>query len=291
MRDLTRRLFAEATRGLREVLERGDPLTQARAMRALIAFRGDAAVAVPTLIDLLNSKTLRGGRDLTAIITLGEIGPAAAPAVPLLTERAKESYVGPECIVALAKIGPGAATAVPALIDILLGRVRDLERRPFFIYLAADALGDIGSVEAVPALLQVFRVTEDASTASSVATALGKLGATEAIPDLLHTLRETQDAELPGTIAEALGKLGAMEAVPDLLRTLEETSDAEVVRRVIAAMDELDACTTEVESALELLARGPTTSSRFPEDSERINMYACNSLARIRQSRMKDQRT
>lgn len=89
---------------------------------------------------------------------------------------------------------------------------------------AAERLGRIGSVRAVPALLQVVRDTrdEDEDVRGAALRALGRIRDPAALPALIETLG-VADAALPQRIAEIIARFGA-DAVPALvaeLRNLE----------------------------------------------------------------------
>lgn len=188
-RDSLSRLFVESTSELLKlgVFERGDFLTKRRVMRALRSFGPDAAAAVPMLIEVLASEKPLGGLEEEAVATLADIGPGAAPAVPRLIEMAELDSANARgwCLKAIESIGSAAAPAVPLLLDLLLRRA-SVDPDPFYVPMAADALGNIGSNEALPALLEVLRETDDPDVATAVVQAIGKLGldAAEAEPIL-----------------------------------------------------------------------------------------------------------
>jgi HEAT repeat protein len=155
-------MFDEIALRLLEVLERGDGLAKDRAMKALAQIGPDAAIAVPKLIEIMSGEERLGGLSEQAVATLAAIGPAASPAVSKLIEMAETDQGNARgwCICALGSIGRAAAPAVTLLIDILFRRVL-VDPDPFYIGMAASALGDIGAIEALPALLQVLQEAED----------------------------------------------------------------------------------------------------------------------------------
>jgi HEAT repeat protein len=102
------------------------------------------------------------------------------------------------------------------LIDTLLSRVR-VDPDPFYVGMAATALGEIGAIEALPALLQVLREAEDPHVLCEVVRAIGELGpgASEAEPWLIALARSRPRAEcvcepydISGTVREACARLG-----------------------------------------------------------------------------------
>lgn len=178
-RDSVSRLLVETTSGLLKsrVLERGDSLSKTRAIRILGAIGADAAAAVPQLIEIMTSDAPLGGLEETAVATLVDIGPGAAPAVPRLIEMAELDLKNARgwCLKAFESIGPAASPAVPLLIGLLRREV-GVDPDPFYVPMAADALGNIGAIEALPALLETLRETGDPDIAIAVVRAIGKLG-------------------------------------------------------------------------------------------------------------------
>jgi HEAT repeat protein len=160
----------------RGLLDRSvDRRTRERALGVLPAIGPDAAAAVPNLAEIIQDDQ----DDLleNAVAALDAIGPAAAPAVPRLIEIATADLANARArgIACLGSIGPAAAQAVPLLVDFLLKRV-PFDPDPWYVSLAAIALGDIGAVEAVPALVQVLQDTTDPGDASTIIFALARVG-------------------------------------------------------------------------------------------------------------------
>jgi HEAT repeat protein len=76
------------------------------------------APAVRPLISILSSNSEDQRKH--AIVALGDIGPAAAEAVPALCERLGDSsWVAAKVLVTLAKIGPSAASAISAVAPLI----------------------------------------------------------------------------------------------------------------------------------------------------------------------------
>jgi hypothetical protein len=92
------------------------------------------------LPDVLGSQQRRAN----AVALVGQLGPAAKPAVPYLADLLDDDVVDADAALDLGALGPAAREAVPALIQAVQ------EQRPF----AATALGEIGSAAraAEPAL-------------------------------------------------------------------------------------------------------------------------------------------
>lgn len=216
---MSRVLVETASQLLRlRILDRGDLRTRHRAMQVLGTFGADAAVAVSKLIEILCDEKPLGYLRESAVATLAKIGPAAAPAVPKLIEMAERDTANARgwCLKTFEAIGPAAAPAVPLLIDLLLRRA-SVDPDPFYVPMAADALGNIGAIEALPALLQVLRETDDPDVANTVVEAIGKLGpeAAEAGPILVVLADEStganhfsENADVRKSAREALHRIG-----------------------------------------------------------------------------------
>jgi HEAT repeat protein len=173
--DLGRRLAATAADlADGDLYDRCDSVSRDRILRVLGSLGPDAAVAVPLLRRLLDEP---GPHQEQVVATLGDIGPAAAPAVPRLVAMAESDEANARgwCLRAFAEIGPAAAPAVPLLVDLLLGRAAH-DPDPFYIPLAADALGSIGAAEAVPALVEALSQTDQPYAAYAILAALGEIG-------------------------------------------------------------------------------------------------------------------
>jgi HEAT repeat protein len=84
--------------------------------------------------------------------------------------------------------------------------------------LAAGKLADLGSVDAVPPLLDVLRDDRDAHVREEAARALGLLGDPAAVDPLLTALRSDRGDHVREEAAAALGRLGDPRAVPPLTR-------------------------------------------------------------------------
>lgn len=153
---------------------------------------------------------------------LGQIGPNAAEAVPVLAAALEDSdrIVRQSAPSALGKIGPAA---VPVLMSALKNGDEIVRLR------AADALGEIApdAAEAVPALDAALK-DSDEFVRWHAAIALGKIGPT-AVPVLITALENT-DRDIRWHAADALGEIGpdAAEAVPALDAALEDPD--EIVR-------------------------------------------------------------
>ncbi len=125
---------------------REDPSARVRvlAIHVLASWREGAADAVPSLMQLLESRTYRGH----AMDALSRMGPPGRAAIPRLIEmtRDREASVRQGAVLALSAFGSAAAAALPSLIERLAEDESDAVRAA-----AAESLGRLGAA-AEPAL-------------------------------------------------------------------------------------------------------------------------------------------
>ena len=178
-----------------------------------------------------------------AAVTLGQIGPVAAEAVPQLVQallKDRDSDVRRAAAAALGQIGPVAAEAVPQLVQASLKDGDSDVRRA-----AAAALGQIGplAAEAVPQLVQVLLKDRDSDVRRAAATALGQIGplAAEAVPQLVQASLKDRGWRVQMAAAAALGQIGpvAAEAVPQLVQASLKDGDSDVRRAAAAALGQI----------------------------------------------------
>ncbi|WP_456412596.1 HEAT repeat domain-containing protein [Thiolapillus sp.] len=112
---------------------------------------------------------------------------------------------------------------------------------------AAEALGNIGSAEAVPALIESLENDPSGEVCTMVAVALGKIGSTEAIDPLLKIcLERPQDMEwnddwdtwwdVQKAAVHALGKLGAETAVDSLAALIDDECQQDMEPDILNAL-------------------------------------------------------
>jgi HEAT repeat protein len=180
---------AAAVPGLMEVLKEGDAAVQANAMQALGQIGPAAKAAVPILAEGLTETTNEGLAEQAAQ-ALGHIG---EPAVPVL-RRVLEN--GPPQRAAMAAraivhVGPAARDVEPLLIKQLQA-AKDERAEVVFI----EALVGLGPAAkaAVPALLEVAKAHPGKAPEIHVLVGLGKIGpaAQEAVPYLAGVLTDTK---------------------------------------------------------------------------------------------------
>jgi len=133
---------------LNAAIQDSDGLVRVRAAMGLWLVTSDKAKALPVLV------SLSGGKDWTAscaISCIGEMGPAAVDAVPMLIPILRAGPHRYDAARTLGKIGPAATAAVPALWDALRTGDEVLQ------IAAALALGEMGRVaeSAIPDIIEV----------------------------------------------------------------------------------------------------------------------------------------
>jgi HEAT repeat protein len=106
------------------------------------------------------------------------------------------------CALSLGRIGEGSA--VPALMEAL-----EVEPDPNVRYAIVEALGWLQDARAVPSLLAVL--PEDACLAAAAASALGSIGCVEAVPALVEI---AGDPVIGGVVISALADIGDPRALP-----------------------------------------------------------------------------
>ncbi len=173
-----------------------DPATQEKALRVLSRMGPAAAPAVPLVVELLGNADAHHRREL--LFALASIGPDAAAATPALAQALSDSDedVRVAAGFALGNIGPAASAAV-----------EDLHKK-------LTAPDDVLRLVSVEALLRIQ--PEDAKTVAA------------AIPVLVGLLKDGNTDVTRLEAAAALGDLGATakSAVPALERAQNDESPA-----------------------------------------------------------------
>jgi len=169
----------KAVPGLIARLRDANPYVRSEACQELssLGFEGQEAVAV--LITALNEDPVNWVR-FAAAEALGKIGPAAEASVPDLIRALQEDRLGVprEAATALGRLG--AVQAIPALVAGLEHEDRDVQ------VASAAALGEIGpaAAQAVPALIKALRDQANWHVGREAAVALGRIGDPTALPAL-----------------------------------------------------------------------------------------------------------
>jgi HEAT repeat protein len=221
--------------------------------------------AVPPLIALLDDDNLQD----TAIAALGDIGPAARPAVHSLVELLRKPGISTErasdIILALSRIGPAAEEAATTLLQILADEKSDL--RPY----AAWALGQIGAKDEIPQLIRALFAERDPGSELSVVILISVLtldpekelyfslalkGVTELLTNESGLVRQAA-----ATALAAVGKKAAS-AVPKLAAGLDDP-DPEVRSAFLAALAAIGPEAVEALPAVIKLLADPAYPVRY----------------------------
>jgi HEAT repeat protein len=214
-----------ALQALREAVRSGAKKTRLDAMQTLgmigqdlsPKYRKLAKPAVPDLIEALTDEDeeIR----IWAAITLGHIGSNAASAVePLIGLVQDEAHpvVVPNAITALGEIGPPAIRALPVLAPM----VNDPEHRNHVMAIQAFwRIGPKGLGEAslvIPKLIDRLQTTKSSHERAWVAGVLGGMGsaAREAIP-ALSMAAEDPEQQVSSAASNALRALAGTETNPE----------------------------------------------------------------------------
>lgn len=101
-----------------------------------------------------------------AVVVIGELGPIAKSAVPIILQTWPDSdgYFKREAAVALGKIGPEAGEAVPVLVANLRLEHTDVA------WFSAEALGRIGR----PALIELAAIEEAANSSDAILASIAQ---------------------------------------------------------------------------------------------------------------------
>ncbi|NEP63091.1 MAG: HEAT repeat domain-containing protein [Symploca sp. SIO2G7] len=175
--------------------------------------------AVPVLIRTLG-KTQNEEVRIIIIAALGEIGPQAAPAIPVLNELLQEPSRDVR-IVLVHSLGQMGQEAVPALIRALDDPDRGVRSN------TAETIGKIGTEAkaAIPALTAALQ-DEDEDTTLNAAVAIFKVGGNpeDTIPVLIANLQGNPCDWNFELATQTLGEIGG-KAVPALTTALEDTNE------------------------------------------------------------------
>lgn len=175
---------------------------------------------------------------------LGDLGPAAAPAVSDLVKalKDKDAFVRRNAARALGLIHRKPEESLPALAEAFKDEKREV------VEAAAEAVTQFGS-EGVKVLVAALR-SEDPLVRQAAVRGLGGMGpaAAEAVPALIELFKREpamnlrRRPSLRGEIAETLGNIGAAakEALPVLRESLENNRDRDYRRVAQAAIRKIE---------------------------------------------------
>ncbi|HWN11502.1 MAG TPA: HEAT repeat domain-containing protein [Pyrinomonadaceae bacterium] len=185
------------------------PSVRATAASSILALPGEESAA--NLIPLLSDKNEFVRREVAYALGVGRSKSAVGPLLERLLLD-KEDGVRGAAAVALGDIADSSAIATLAAVMksevVATGLKKNSkskkEQNPFVLRAAARALGQIGSREAVPALIATLEneKTED-DVRREAATSLGLIGDSSALPSLRNALT-ARDPYLSKAVHEAI---------------------------------------------------------------------------------------
>jgi HEAT repeat protein len=149
---------------------------------------------------------------LAAVRALGRIGGLDAAAALLEHLDQDDAKIPPHPVtMALLRIGPAATDPLLAALTAERMNVR---------VIAAEVLGILGLIPAVPYLED--RLTSDLHAAVRVAAAhaIGRLDMPSSVPILTQTLSREHDVEVLAAACMALGRIASVSGIPALKRTI-----------------------------------------------------------------------
>ncbi len=246
-----------------------DRKRQLEALAAAGALGDAAGPLMPDILKLWRQETVEMQRGIESAVKL--IG---GPALPYLRKSLADRHDAAYAAQALGQLGPAAAPAVPELIA-LLRRRGDLGQ-PY----AATALGQIRDARAVPALGEAVAggVGADDHLESIAVNALGSLrmigpDSEPAVPMITNALNSAKSPTLRARAAMTLGRIGTSEpAALDALRNAARSPDKSVAKEANAALEIL---TPPPEASAATLVRG------LGHPKEAIRMRALDALAAL----------
>lgn len=198
----------------------------------------DVLAEVVELLSALLDSSERKAR-IKALRMLALAGEAAEPVIPKLLTLLDDTsgHYRQWAITALGAIGPKAARAVPPLLEVLQGKKPGPDLAPQF---AASALGEIGCLEALPALVQAAKIADPAGPGANAIKALGEFGgkAAAAVPVLNGMLTQSRYRHNLDLLIKTLGRIGppAAPATPTLKAMLADKKYAGVHPRIHGAL-------------------------------------------------------
>ncbi|HXU37435.1 MAG TPA: HEAT repeat domain-containing protein [Blastocatellia bacterium] len=176
-------------------------------------------VALGQLPESLNYASLRlctRGLGYGAVVSEQWLASVLDPLVEFITDEDSQGFPYRESIMRSLSAASGRSSdfVTASLISFLTHKNTIAQRN------AAEALGKIGSEQAVTALLAVFQMKDETgSLRQEAAKALGEIGGEPAMAALLAALKD-EESYVGWSAADALGEIGSEQAVAPLLAAL-----------------------------------------------------------------------
>ncbi len=248
-----------AVPGLTPLLADADPRVRYEAARALDTLGYAAKPALPMLIAALRDPAPEVRR--RAAVAIGQIGAEAREAIPELQKRvetADDGDAASAAFTALGQIGPAAAPA----LEQLLGSKSAMHRE-----LAARALGSIGpdAVSAVGALGSLLEKDPEPAVRSAAVEALAAIAPpSRGLTERLAAGLQDREARVRLASALALGRLGrTAEPASSALHGLLRDPDLAVRTNAAGAIGTIDGANDETTGVLVEGAKGSDPAVRL----------------------------
>jgi HEAT repeat protein len=168
----------------------------------------------------------------TALLAVGGFADTAV-VVPALDLAVEEPRLRRDFLAAMARVGAGAVPVLRAELSRALAEGPEEQRRGYF---AAEALGLVGAVAAVPTLEAALRVAGDDLRVACI-EALGELGLPSSAGVVARELTHS-DELVRRTAARALGRIGSPTVLVELTAAVEDP-EVEVARAAAQALQQL----------------------------------------------------
>jgi HEAT repeat protein len=263
-----------------------DPEIEVRlaAARCYFALTGDTKRTIPVLLTGFQEPPGRNAHWCAAAEALGEIGPPAKAAVPMLIEMlegtreivggSRTFYIGPrppwfnvrwKAAAALGQIGPDAKAALPALIKA----TRQADKGPMTAgplrVRAARALWRIDPkhADSVPAVIRGLKERYPMNRIAIDTIILIGPAAKDAVPELTKALEDEHDDVRLAAI-DALGMIGSSaESATPALRSLTASEDFRASEHARLAIERIGPPEKPATALLEAIQRsGPESELR-----------------------------
>jgi HEAT repeat protein len=292
----TRPVFPALVKALKD----SDWVVRCKAAGALVRAGADTGIMVPALTRMLKDKSRYVPQ--VAVRLLGDLGPAAAPAIPDLRGFLRRGW--PEAAEALGKIGPVAKGAVPELTKMLndkpatpqTGDDGEFEKQDHAHKQIAAALALWRIDHERPAIKVLMHLLEDKDrqygdrlfhVREYAAIALGKIGrrARPAVPLLMRALQDEND-RVREAAAGALGGIGPQARAAAAPLGLLVRSDESVSETAAEALGKLGPGARAAIADLRRVARPWKVANRIKglkDTKQSLRVAACRALWRIEQ--------
>jgi HEAT repeat protein len=168
----------------------------------------------------------------TALLAVGGFADVAVVA-PALDRAVQEPRLRRDFLAAMDRVGAGAVPVLRGELSRALAEGPEEQRRGYF---AAEALGLVGAVAAVPALEAALRVAGDELRVACI-EALGELGLPSSAAVVARELAHPGEL-VRRTAARALGRIGSPVALVPLTAAVEDP-EVEVARAAAQALQQL----------------------------------------------------